>query len=320
MRGQKILLKKRNVVLVLLGGACHSSEAWTGLDIRKSTSAGCSSTVQPRPTHSLRFLEKGWVGAAIIASSLSFGLNFPAFADDLPILTDTEQAQISPIPDQLGFERSNESTNRVIDGKSLAAVSSQGSGDTMTSSLSTIHSETTRQDSSSAGGLSSDKIILVNTGSQSGEEHPNDSLEDMETPPDSAIASADDFHSAAPAQSRTDEGSSPSLEYIDGIAKATLQVVEELDTIPSTSSSEREDTGKHGASTEQSIAEGSTKLNGMASEARLTLSEASGRVDVTSSETDVNDDFVGNDERKLEEEEYVHHELSKEQIEWLRKH
>ena len=319
MRGQKILLKKRNVVLVLLGGACHSSEAWTGLDIRQSTSAGCSSTVKPQPTRSLRFLEKGWVGAAIIASSLSFGLNFPAFADDLPILTDTEQAQISPVPDQLGFERSNESTNRVIDGKSLAAVSNQGSGDTKTSFLSTIYSETTRQDSSSAG-LSRDKIILVNTGSQSGEEHPNDSLEDMETPTDSAIASADDFHSVAPAQSRTDEGSSPSLEYIDGIAKATLQVVEELDPIPSTSSSEREDTGKHGASTEQSIAEGSTKLNGMASETRLTLSEASGRVDITPSETDVNDDFVGNDERKLEEEEYVHHELSKEQIEWLRKH
>jgi hypothetical protein len=322
MRGQTILLKKRLVVFVVLGGACHSSVAWTGHDIRKCTNAGCSSTLEPGPKHSLKFLEKGWVGSAIIASSLSLSWQYPAFADDPPILlTDTEQAHVSPVPDQLGFERSNESTNSAIDGKSLAALSAQGGGDSARSeneesSLSTKNSETTRQDSPSEG-LSSDKTNVVNIGSQTEEEHQNDLLVDIETPRGVAVATADDVNSA---KGSADVGSSPSLEYIDGIAKATLQVMEELNAIPSTSLPDSEDPVKHGASTEQRVGEGSTKEDDTTGEVRSTVSEASSSVAITPTETNVDGDFVGSEERKLEEEEYVHHELSKDQIEWLRKH
>jgi hypothetical protein len=179
-----------------------------------------------------------------------------------------------------------------------------------------MDSETTRQDSSSEG-LSSDKNNVVNIGSQTEEEHQNDSFVDIETPRGVAVATADDVNSA---KGSADVGSSPSLEYIDGIAKATLQVMEELNAIPSTSVPDNEDPVKHGASTEERVAEGSTKEDDTTGEVRSTVSEASSSVAITPTETNVDGDFVGSEERKLEEEEYVHHELSKDQIEWLRKH
>jgi len=121
MRSQKYLLKKILVVLVF-GGAL----AWTGHDIPKRRPVGVELRISPNLEQSPRFLDKGWVGAFVAASILSFGVQFPAFADELPThaLPDTDQGHsISSQHDESLSEHISEPTNSVIDEKSLATAS-----------------------------------------------------------------------------------------------------------------------------------------------------------------------------------------------------
>jgi hypothetical protein len=175
--------------------------------------------------------------------------------------------------------------------------------------------------------MSEDNIILAEVGSATMEERDPVPVEQGETSqsPVGTNANDDHFHED-PLSQNAEEGSSPSLAYIDEIAKSTSEVLAEVDTISSTKqdspSSDEDDVWKHVAATDENEMKVSNKER-VPTNALTSVSEASSAItdaNASSKSSDIKGDFVGNDERELEEEEFVHHELSEAQIAWLRKH
>jgi hypothetical protein len=258
MLGQKLLLKRLHIVLLVLGGSCTDTAAWTGRDTRKCK----GTTTQLCSKQSLRFLEKGWIGTVIATSTLSFGLLFPAFADEPPImLQDADQTYISSVQDDRRLERTLEPAKNAIDGKSLDAASSEGSHISESSDNELTRTASMPESATNGGyipgeGMSEDNIILAEVGSATMEERDPVPVEQGETSqsPVGTNANDDHFHED-PLSQNAEEGSSPSLAYIDEIAKSTSEVLAEVDTISSTKqdspSSDEDDVWKHVAATDE---------------------------------------------------------------------
>lgn len=270
------------------------------------------------------------IGACIAASALAFGLTSPAFAIDTPMVSlNTKQS----------YEKVLSSRNEGYSvGGNIFTLLSYDDEESFAENL-----EAPRVEQKSENNHEEDKIvesssdilpaeIVVKADSvtvSSSEEDataapPSPSLDDTEP---SHVASTNGNSD----QLSSDETSTNGLDSVTAIAKETSEVVKELedgrsddakvalaskvdardDTLPS------EEIIESTTPAESPINEESD-MSGQ--ESKLSKILASAPRDGRESSPATADDFVGEDERELEEEEFVHHELSEAQIEWLRKH
>jgi hypothetical protein len=357
MPGSRFTLKPRHIVFFALGAGCDHAGAWTARDGQKRAGVGFPSTVQNNSKQIMTILGKEWIGTTIVASTLAFGLQFPAFADEPPkFVSDADRAHIATLNDEFHPEPASQSTNSFLDGKSLVAsgesnINPKNSDTELSLTGSMTEGPEKKRLALPMDGATVDTIIvsdgdavsvkghdlgstsqvviegkniLADTATAGGDSG-LDTIEEVVVKSQSSIgvSTKDDHFPELLSPPKADDQSSHRLESIDSIAKVATDVVAELDAMSSSTQdiASMGDERKLAESSDEAYIKDSGEENAH-TKALASVAEASSpeSAETTQNKPSIKDEFVGDKERELEEEEYVHHELSEAQIAWLRKH